>query len=189
MHVIVGNTMSSNLRIAFVSLVTLGAVACHHDQAKSTLVPQQDAPPAQAQAQQPPPQAQPVSTNVSAGGDLVAACKLHLDNTGEAPKFDYDQFQLTSEDRSVLDQIATCVTTGPLKGKKLALIGRADPRGTEEYNMGLGDRRAHTVQGYLVRDGVTNGQVAAKTRGALDATGTDDSSWRTDRRVDVEIAN
>ena len=187
-----GTTMSSNLRIVFVSVmagVAASVAACHHDQAKSTLVPQQEAPPAQTTQAQPPAQAQPVSTNVSAGGDLVAACNLHFANTGEAPKFDFDQFQLTTEDRNVLDQIATCVTTGPLKGKKLALVGRADPRGTQEYNLGLGDRRAHTVESYLVRDGVGGSQVASKTRGALDASGTDDSSWRTDRRVDVEISN
>ena len=89
----------------------------------------------------------------------------------------------------MLDQIATCVTSGPLKGKRLHLVGRADPRGTEEYNLGLGDRRAHTVQSYLSRLGLTGNQVATTTRGALDASGTDDGSWRTDRRVDLELAN
>jgi peptidoglycan-associated lipoprotein len=179
--------MSSNLRIGFLSLVTVvGVAACHHDDAKTTLVPPQETPAAAQTA--PKEEAHPVSTNVSAGDDLVAQCKLHFDNTGEAPKFDFDQFQLTTQDRDALTQIATCVTSGPLKGKKLALVGRADPRGTTEYNMGLGDRRANTVAGYLEKLGVGNTQVAAKPRGSLDASGTDDSSWRTDRRVDIELA-
>ena len=42
----------------------------------------------------------------------------------------------------MLQQIATCVTTGPLRGKTLKLVGRADPRGEVEYNMGLGEHRA-----------------------------------------------
>jgi peptidoglycan-associated lipoprotein len=185
-------TMTTNLRLLSVALLSLGSLgslvsvaACHHDQAHTTLVTPDTTPPA-TQAQ--PQQSQPVSTNVSAGDDLVAACKLHFDNTSEAPKFDFDQFELTTQDRDVLSQIATCVTNGPLKGKKLALVGRADPRGTSEYNLGLGDRRANTVAGYLERLGLRNTQVASKTRGALDATGNDESSWRIDRRVDVELA-
>ena len=107
-------------------------------------------------------------------------------HAGQAAKFDFNAFELTQQDRSVLQQIATCLTTGPLKGKQLELVGRADPRGTEEYNLGLGDRRAHTVSEYLERLGVKT-QIEAKTRGALDATGTDESSWSQDRRVDLQV--
>jgi CheY-like chemotaxis protein len=73
--------------------------------------------------------------------DLARACNLQFGNVERAPKFDFDKTELTSEDRSVLQQIATCVTTGPLRGRTLKLVGRADPRGEVEYNMGLGERR------------------------------------------------
>ena len=129
------------------------------------------------------PKATPVSQNIAANDDLVQKCSLAV--TQDTPHFDYDHFELTAQDREVLQQVATCLTTGPLKGKQLQLVGRADPRGTEEYNLGLGDRRAHTVSEYLERLGVH--QINAKTRGALDATGTDDSTWAHDRRVDLSV--
>ena len=99
--------------------------------------------------------------------------------------FDYDKEELTPEDRTVLDQLATCMTKGPLKGKAVSLVGRADPRGTEEYNLSLGSRRSASVSTYLTRLGVTEPQLAVTTRGALEATGTDEAGWQKDRRVDV----
>ena len=162
------------------TLVLFCLAACHHEK-KPVMVPQPAAPQPTAQAQQPPQQA--VSTNIAAGDDLVQKCSLQV--TQDKPTFDFDHFELTQQDRSVLQQVATCLTTGPLKGKQLELVGRADPRGTEEYNLGLGDRRAHTVSEYLERLGVKH--INAKTRGALDATGTDDATWAHDRRVDMSV--
>jgi len=116
-------------------------------------------------------------------------CSLKLGNTQAAPKFDYDTSELEPNDRDVLQQIATCVTSGPLKGKKLELTGRADPRGTEEYNLGLGTRRAGSVKTYLEHLGVSGGQLGQTTRGALDATGKDDGGWSIDRRVDITLSS
>ena len=62
-----------------------------------------------------------------------------------------------------------------------------DPRGTEEYNLGLGSRRAANVGTYLERLGVGQPQLAVTTRGSLDAAGTDESGWSKDRRVDVQL--
>jgi peptidoglycan-associated lipoprotein len=107
--------------------------------------------------------------------------------TKTSPQFDYDKDELTADDRAVLDQLATCLTTGALKAKAVALIGRADPRGTEEYNLGLGSRRAASVGQYLGRLGVTEPQMAVTTRGALEATGTDETGWKQDRRVDIQL--
>ena len=131
-----------------------------------------------------------VSPGLGVSGDIVAMCGIKVAASGAgAPKFEYDQYELTAEDRAVLDQIATCLTTGALKGKAVSLIGRADPRGTEEYNMGLGSRRSHTVGQYLGRLGVGEPQMLVTTRGALDAKGTDDATWKEDRRVDIQLAN
>jgi peptidoglycan-associated lipoprotein len=162
------------------TLVIFTVAACHHEK-KPVMVPQPAAQQPAAQVQKAPQQ--PVSTNISATDDLVQKCALQV--TQDKPRFDFNAFELTQQDRSVLQQIATCLTSGPLKGKQLELVGRADPRGTEEYNLGLGDRRAHTVSEYLERLGVKH--IEAKTRGALDATGTDESSWSQDRRVDLQV--
>ena len=114
-------------------------------------------------------------------------CKLDVNNTATAPKFEFDQSQIVGQDAAILDQIARCVTTGPLKGKSLALVGRADARGEQEHNMALGSSRAASVMKYLTNDGVSASQIAATSRGALDATGSDDASFAKDRRVDVDL--
>ncbi|HVK87367.1 MAG TPA: OmpA family protein [Kofleriaceae bacterium] len=128
----------------------------------------------------------PVSQGLAVSPEILQACGIKAPTAN--PSFDYDKDELSPEDRQVLDQIATCFTTGALKGKALSLIGRADPRGTEEYNLGLGSRRAATVSSYLERLGVAKAQLGVTTRGALDATGTDEAGWQKDRRVDLQLA-
>ncbi len=145
---------------------------------------------APAQPQKPQPDVsknQQVSPSLSISGDIVAACGIKVAPQGANPKFDYDKDELSPEDRAVLDQIAQCLTAGALKGRAVDLIGRADPRGTEEYNLGLGSRRAGSVSAYLGRLGVTQPQMMVTTRGALDATGTDEAGWQQDRRVDIQL--
>jgi peptidoglycan-associated lipoprotein len=139
-------------------------------------------PPAETAAAAPTP----VSPNLSRSGDLASRCAIKT-NTEVPPNFAYDQVELLPEDRAVLEQVATCLTTGPLKGHGLNLVGRADPRGTEEYNLGLGARRAQTVSDYLHKLGVTSPQLAETTKGALEASGTDEQGWQKDRRVDLEL--
>ncbi len=170
-------------------LAVVAAVGCSHDKPK---VVQPTAPAAStpAPAPQAPPQPIEKDTKVSPGiavsGDLATLCNLKAANA-TSPKFDYDKDELAPEDRTVLDQLAACLTSGAAKGKSVALIGRADPRGTEEYNLGLGSRRANTVSQYLSRLGVGEPQLAVTTRGALDATGKDEAGWQQDRRVDVQL--
>lgn len=130
----------------------------------------------------------PASPQLGVSQDLATECRLQLEPS-RAPTFEYDQFSLLPEDRALLERVATCVTSGPLKGRSLQLVGRADPRGTQEYNLGLGDRRANTVSSFLERLGVSRTQLATTTRGALDATGSDEASWRRDRRVDIVLRN
>jgi peptidoglycan-associated lipoprotein len=129
---------------------------------------------------------QPVSPNIAVSSDIASACGIKAQNSSN-PKFDYDKDELTPEDRAVLEQVASCLTTGALKGRSVDLIGRADPRGTEEYNLGLGSRRANSVSTYLGRLGVTQPQMMVTTRGSLDAKGTDETSWAEDRRVDIQL--
>jgi peptidoglycan-associated lipoprotein len=129
-----------------------------------------------------------VSPTLSLAGDIVKLCNIKATGSG-SPTFDYDKEELQPEDRQVLDQLAECLTKGPLKGRAVALVGRADPRGTEEYNLGLGSRRAGSVSSYLAHLGVGEPQLAVNTRGSLDSTGTDESGWAQDRRVDIALAN
>lgn len=129
------------------------------------------------------------SPNVAVSADLAKQCALRFENADAAPKFALDEAELLPEDRNILEQVAQCLTRGPLQARSVQLIGRADPRGTDEYNLSLGTRRAETVRTYLQRLGVPATRLAPTTRGELDASGTDETSWRRDRRVDLELVN
>ena len=125
--------------------------------------------------------------NVHVSDELAKACRIRFDDADRAPKFDFDDDALLPEDRAILTQLARCVTSGPLKGQKLALTGRADPRGETEYNMILGDNRAATVVNYLALLGVDGRVMVSTSRGELDAEGSDEETWRRDRRVDIAV--
>jgi peptidoglycan-associated lipoprotein len=120
---------------------------------------------------------------------ITKACNLKFNNTEEAPKFGFDSEQLSDAEKAILEQIAKCLTTGPLKGRAVDLVGRADPRGETEYNMTLGAKRARAAHQYLAGLGVGNDKLFDTSRGELDATGTDETGWQKDRRVDVKLRN
>jgi peptidoglycan-associated lipoprotein len=128
-----------------------------------------------------------VSANIGVTSNLADECMLQLRDAAKTPKFDYDEFDLEVEDRAVLESVATCLTTGPLQGRSIQLVGRADPRGTQEYNLALGNKRANTVAIYMKKIGIASDQISTTTRGDLDAEGNAETSWRDDRRVDIVL--
>jgi peptidoglycan-associated lipoprotein len=129
---------------------------------------------------------QPNRGAVAMSSDLRHVCGIQ--DTGDAPKFDFDSATLSGSDRSELDQLSVCMTTGPLAGKNVELVGRADPRGEAEYNMTLGATRASAVEHYLAQLGISSARLTTTSRGALDAQGHDDATWAIDRRVDLRLA-
>ncbi len=133
----------------------------------------------------PPPAPRKSDQQVNVSEDIRKACSI--DDSDKAPKFDFDSTQLASNDRDILQKVAQCFTTGPLKGRAMRLVGRADPRGEAEYNMNLGEARATSVRTYLANLGVAADKMSETSRGALDATGHDEETWRRDRRVDVSL--
>jgi outer membrane protein OmpA-like peptidoglycan-associated protein len=122
---------------------------------------------------------------IALSDDIRKICRI--EETEQSPRFEYDSSDLTGLDRTVLSQVARCLTTGPLRGQAVQLIGRADPRGETEYNMTLGEMRAGGVHKYLVGLGVPPSQMTPTSRGELDATGTDEEGWELDRRVDMRL--
>ena len=89
----------------------------------------------------------------------------------------------------MLTKLATCFTTGPLKGREMRLVGHADNRGEDDYNMLLGQKRADNVKGAIVAAGMTAAKALTTSRGELDATGSDEPSWSKDRRVDIVLGS
>ncbi len=122
--------------------------------------------------------------DVSLSKNIRDICQI--DDSDRAPKFDFDSSLLSSTDRDILTQVAKCMTDGALKGKNVELIGRADPRGEQEYNMTLGSSRSTAARNYLKGLGIADSRMSETSRGALDATGHDEESWAKDRRVDIK---
>lgn len=130
------------------------------------------------------------------GRDGVTTQSLHLSETiakacnlprSEAtPHFGFDSTAISEEERVVLAAFAKCLA-GPLKGKGVLLVGRADLRGEPEYNMGLGGSRSDGVKRYLIDLGVADSNIKASSRGEIDATGTDEEGMARDRRVDIDV--
>jgi outer membrane protein OmpA-like peptidoglycan-associated protein len=170
-------------------LVSASLTACGSKPAKKQSLPPPATPAATTASVPAAAQTTPVSANVGVSDDLVKKCSLRFASAEQAPKFGYNDADLLPSDRDVLQQVADCLTKGPLKGKAVQLVGRADPRGTDEYNLGLGSRRAETVRSYLIRLGVPSNRMSPTTRGELDASGNDDSGWQRDRRVDLQLVN
>ena len=102
--------------------------------------------------------------------------------------FEFDKSNINEEAAAALDALAACFMDGAAKDEGMRLVGHADPRGTEEYNTALGQRRAGSVAGYLGGKGLGNARLETSSRGELDAKGTDEASWAEDRKVEIFLA-
>jgi len=137
----------------------------------------------------PPPKAlekpgdDPSKSNINISDEIRKLCGI----TDTEAFFAYDSANVRPQDKAVLKKLADCFSTGPLKGREMRLVGHADPRGDEEYNMVLGGRRADNIKSAIAGQGLSAGKMATTSRGKLDATGTDEPSWAKDRRVDVVL--
>jgi len=75
----------------------------------------------------------------------------------EAIYFDFDKYNIRSDAQPVLDKNAECLKKSP--GKRITVEGHCDERGTEEYNIALGERRAKAARDYLIKLGINKGQL------------------------------
>ena len=129
------------------------------------------------------PEDAPTRGNIVIATDIRKACGL----SDVDAYFAFDSDHVRSEDKRVLRTLADCFTSGPLKGHQMSLIGHADPRGSEDYNLALGGRRADNVKFIIVAENMNANSISTTSRGKMDATGTDEASWAKDRTVDVEL--
>ncbi len=131
----------------------------------------------------PNPPNSPQASAVRISDEIIKACGISEPDA----YFAFDSANVRPDDAKVLGQLVTCFTTGPLKGRQLKLVGHADPRGGSDYNMTLGQSRADAVKDYIIGHGMDKSKTDSTSRGAMDATGTDEPSWARDRRVDIML--
>jgi peptidoglycan-associated lipoprotein len=121
-------------------------------------------------------------SDVHMEGRIAELCEI------PTPNFAFDSARIDPDASESLDALAECFTTGRAKDEQLRLVGHADPRGDEEYNFALGQRRASSIAEYLEDKGLPPERIETSSRGELEAAGTDESSFAEDRRVDILLA-
>ena len=181
-----------SIAIVAVSVLSLLAFACGGDEKppptaptggtdKTSVTPQ----PADSASTTPPEKAgdEPSHSQIRISDEIKKACGI----TDAEAHFDFDSARIQASDHAILGKLAKCFSDGPLKGRKMRLVGHTDPRGDNEYNDLLGGHRAENVKMFIGKEGLADAQMETTSRGELDATGTEESSWANDRRVDVML--
>jgi peptidoglycan-associated lipoprotein len=98
--------------------------------------------------------------------------------------FDYDSFEIRSEFSAIVDAHAKYLNAN--KAKKVTIQGNTDERGSREYNLALGQKRAEAVRKALAALGVSESQMEAISFGEEKPRGTsnDEAAWAENRRAD-----
>ena len=121
------------------------------------------------------------SSASSPAADKTPAEKLA--QVGDTVNFDFDSAELTVSARSTLNRQAAFLSLNP--DLMIVIEGHADERGTREYNLALGDRRATAVRDYLVAKGINSARVRTvsygKERPAV--AGSEEAAWAQNRRA------
>ncbi|MFA7437381.1 outer membrane protein OmpA [Castellaniella sp.] len=101
--------------------------------------------------------------------------------------FDFDKYNLKPEGKLVLDQVAQQAKAINLE--TVIAVGYTDSIGTQEYNLGLSERRANTVKQYLIGQGIPTDRIYTEGKGKLDpiATNKTAAGRAQNRRVEIEI--
>ena len=121
------------------------------------------------------------ASSSSAKAEKTPAEKLA--QVGDTVNFDFDSAELTVSARSTLNRQSAFLSVNP--GLMIVIEGHADERGTREYNLALGDRRATAVRDYLVAKGIDSARVRTVSYGKErpTASGSDEGAWAKNRRA------
>ena len=110
-----------------------------------------------------------------------------LAKVGSTVYFDYDQSTLTNEAQATLDRQAAFLKASP--SFRITIEGHCDERGTREYNLALGDRRASAVRDYLVAKGINASRLTTISYGKERPSvgGSNETSYSLNRRAISKI--
>lgn len=157
-------------------LAFAGGLGCAHQQVRAANPVQETRPVAAAQTPAPPAEATPSQESI----DLAAVL------SGDVLHFSFDAANLTEASRTRLQKIADVL--GRYQDVKLRISGNCDERGTEEFNLALGDRRAAVAKKYLTKLGIDGSRVSIISYGKDHpvADGHDEQAWAQNRRDDMQ---
>lgn len=174
----------SNLVVMLTAFAMIAVVSGCHKQVASkpaaTQPPQPSAaPPAPAPASTPTRTATAAPPPSAPAESLEQLFQEHVKDAF----FDYDKSELRSQDRQALLADAEFLRSHP--EVKFTLEGHCDERGSEEYNLGLGDRRASSAKRFLVDAGISDSRIQTTSYGKEHpfCTAHDEACWKENRRA------
>lgn len=171
-----------NVLITTLLAATLVVAACKRDAVRETppeAPPEEPATPSDVDQRGLQPGAE-VDARTEAERKLLAQRVIY---------FDFDNAEIRPEFRDVVAAHARYL--GRNSGARVRLEGHADERGSREYNIGLGERRAQSVRRALMLQGSGDGQLVTVSYGEERpaAVGSDEASWAKNRRVELVYGN
>jgi peptidoglycan-associated lipoprotein len=110
----------------------------------------------------------------------------HACSTSATVHFEFDKFDIKSNDNSALDQLGMCLRQQA--DVKVVVEGNTDERGSTEYNIALGNKRADSVRKYLTNSGVSNDRMKTVSFGKEKPVdrGHSEEAWAKNRRSDIK---
>jgi len=141
--------------------------------------PPEELPPAPVGTEQPQAPTGPTGPGYAPGsqGDFLA------NTMSDRVLFDTDRFNIDPRDQAILQSQAQWLAQNP--NAQITIEGHADERGTREYNLALGERRANAAKNYLASLGVSPARMTTVSYGKErpEALGSDESAWAQNRRA------
>ena len=127
------------------------------------------------------------SAATSSAASGANALARELARVGTTVLFGFDSAQLSSEAQRILDRQVAFLQANP--STRIVIGGHADERGTREYNLALGERRASSVRDYLVAKGINAARLHIISYGKErpKAVGSNEEAWRQNRRAESAL--
>lgn len=169
--------------IVLMLAAALGSVACAHKRPKTA----------------PPPPSEASSGADASGANAANAGSVGSDDEAAGPQagmlakrvvyFDFDSSEIKGEGTEVVAAHAKYLANHA--SSRVRLEGNTDDRGSREYNIGLGERRAQAVRRALLLQGASEGQLSTVSYGAERpaVVGNDEAAWAKNRRVEIVYLN
>jgi peptidoglycan-associated lipoprotein len=177
-----GFEFGRTLKLALITAASLSIAACASQPKPTPLAAPPPPPPSEAPPPPPPP---PVSE--APVGPLPGSEQDFVINAGDRVYFDFDAYAIRTDAEKILAQQADWLTRYP--AVKVRIEGNCDERGTREYNLALGARRANSVREFLVAHGVSGDRIATVSYGKerpIDP-GTGEDAWQRNRNAHTDI--
>ncbi len=144
------------VRLGLVAAMTVSMAACAKKPKMATTAPTPA--PTQPRTELPPSQRPSDPVAAAPTGALPGSAQDFIVNVGDRVYFDLNEYTIRDDARPVLDAQANWLRR--YSGVRVRIEGNADERGTREYNLALGARRANAVRDYLVSHGVTADRIS-----------------------------